>query len=751
MTISKFEARLAATDPKQDDLLLHTISEGTITPNGPINLDLELLHGHLDDLALWISSLRNDDGSSALRGNINQIALHVEGTTDAPHVIGSFQAQDLSYRAYTLDRLRVSRFDIQKGSLFIRPGNFTVVKGDYQSSTGWGFLPWSWGDKNAPLGLVRDKAMEVHLPLKDQDFGALAGVFLPAVTRASAKAFRGSLDITGTLDNPRLNGIANIEGGKMVVNTNTSALRGGITDLSGTLRFQNGNILSIDPTDPLRGRLVSASSVDAPKTGNVPKSTFINLPGGEPYLDGTFMMKGSVALDMEAMRLAAFRKNLAAHRYDLQLLLQDASFVTNGISGVRHANLAMLWKTGDQDPALQQDVRWIMNANGVDKKGQDQGTLLGFGDFTLNPFFGTNLNQLLAVRSNKFTKAIDFATLGLDNSQKLFAALPLDSIEGKAGSILLKDFGVAVKDVGNGLLNGEMNLENNAAGSLRVAGNINLSQSELKALPADNGIGSGIVLPTSPLLDVRFDLGDNVKFNSSNLQATLGGYLNVSGTPYDPLLLGTFDILRGQAIFPGARARITEGELTITARRDLLTGQLQARTEIDATAEGRSGRYLITLHLHGPLDMGQTTSQKLLVDISSDPPLSRDEAFAQLLGISVLNASGLENRDQAYAQMVLGALSGPLFSGLENSIAEALGLSSVAVDYQLNQPIGIEVGKAIGDHLYLSYRRSIGKDSANNTPYEFQLQYRVKGGLQLGLKMNEQNQQTLTLEKRWRF
>ena len=68
-----------------------------------------------------------------------------------------------------------------------------------------------------------------------------------------------------------------------------------------------------------------------------------------------------------------------------------------------------------------------------------------------------------------------------------------------------------------------------------------------------------------------------------------------------------------------ARARITEGEITLTARRDLLTGQLQARTEIDATAEGRSGRYLITLHLHGPLDMGQTTSQRLLIDISSDP------------------------------------------------------------------------------------------------------------------------------------
>jgi hypothetical protein len=751
LTINQFEARLASTDPKQDDLLLHTTGDGTITPGGPINLDLELLHGDLGDLALWISSLRNDDGSSALHGNVNQVALHVDGTTSAPHVTGSFQADDLSYRDYTLDRLRVSRFDIQNGSIMIRPGNFTVVKGDYQSSTGWGFLPWSWGNNATPLGLVRDKPMEVHLPLQDQDFGALTGLFLPAVTRASAKVFRGSLDITGTLNNLKLNGIATIDDGKMVLNASTAALRGGITNLSGTVRFEKGNTISIDPTDPLRGRLVSASAIDAPKTGNRPQSTFISLPGGEPFLDGNFQVNGNVALDMNALHLTTVRRDLAAHKYDLQMMLQDASFVNNGISGVRHVNLAMLWKTGSEDPALQQNVRWIMNANGVNNKGQNQGMLLGFGDFTLNPFFGTNLSQLLAVRSNKFTNAAEFAALGLDNSQKLFTVLPLNSIEGKTGSIHLTDFGVAVKDVGNGILNGDLNLTNSDAGNLQVAGNIKMSESELKALPAEGQASEGIVWPRSPLLDVRFDLGEDVKFTSSNLQATLGGYVNISGTPYDPLILGTLDIVRGQAIFPGARARITEGELTITARRNMLTGQLQTRTDIDASAEGRSGRYLITLHLHGPLDTGQNTTQKLLVDISSDPPLSRDEAFSQLLGISVFNASDGGNRDQTYAQAVISMLSGTLFSGVESSIARTLGLSSVALDYQLNQPIGIEVGKAIGDNLYLSYRRSIGKDATDKTPYEFQLQYRVKGGLQLGLKMNEQNQTTVTLEKRWRF
>jgi len=270
-------------------------------------------------------------------------------------------------------------------------------------------------------------------------------------------------------------------------------------------------------------------------------------------------------------------------------------------------------------------------------------------------------------------------------------------------------------------------------------------------LPAASGETTALPWPNAPQLDVRFTLGEDVNFSSSNLQATLGGYIYMTGTPLDPLVLGTFTIKRGQAIFPGARARITEGEIDLTIRRDLLSGQLLTRTDIDATAEGRSGRYLITLHLHGPLDTGQSTTQTLLVDISSNPPLSRDEAFAQLLGTAVFNADNLENRDQAYAQMVIGMLSGPLFSGLENTLAQTLGLSSVALDYRLNEPIGIEVGKAIGDRLYLSYRRSLGKNPGEPTPYEFRLEYRIKGNWDLGLKLNEKNQKTLTLEKKWRF
>jgi autotransporter translocation and assembly factor TamB len=179
---------------------------------------------------------------------------------------------------------------------------------------------------------------------------------------------------------------------------------------------------------------------------------------------------------------------------------------------------------------------------------------------------------------------------------------------------------------------------------------------------------------------------------------------------------------------------------------------MRLRVDIDATARGRSGRYDITLRLRGPLDTGEQSTQDLRVDVTSDPPLSSDEAFAQLLGTAVLNRGGLEGQgDEAYARAIVGLLSGPLFSGIERSIGEALGLDTIALDYRIDEPIGIEIGKAIGDRLYISYRRTLQRTPGQKMPFDLRIEYRIKGNLELGLETNELDERKITLEKRWRF
>jgi autotransporter translocation and assembly factor TamB len=179
---------------------------------------------------------------------------------------------------------------------------------------------------------------------------------------------------------------------------------------------------------------------------------------------------------------------------------------------------------------------------------------------------------------------------------------------------------------------------------------------------------------------------------------------------------------------------------------------MRLRVEIDVTARGRSGRYEITLRLRGPLDTGEESTQDLRVDVTSNPPLSSDEAFAQLLGTAILNRGNLEDQgNENYARAIVGFLSGPLFSGIERTLEDALGLDTIALDYRIDEPIGIEIGKAIGDRLFITYRRALQSTAGEKTPFDLRIDYRIKGDIELGLETNERDERKLTIQKRWRF
>jgi hypothetical protein len=302
---------------------------------------------------------------------------------------------------------------------------------------------------------------------------------------------------------------------------------------------------------------------------------------------------------------------------------------------------------------------------------------------------------------------------------------------------------------------------------LRLQGTLKMEQTELYGPPetreeGDGGTSGGATsanaargvlsnLPSAPALAIKLVAGSEVQFVSSNLRATISGAIDFGGTPHDPIVFGRLVTRSGSITFPNARARLESGEITVSARRDPTTDTLRTRVEIDATARGRSGRYEITLRVRGPLDTGEGTTQDLRVDISSNPPLSTDEAFAQLLGTSALGRANADGQQEAYARALVGFLSGPLFSGLERTLEKTLGLDSIALDYRVDEPIGIEVGKAIGDRLYVSYRRSLTRGLAEKTPFDLRIDYRIKGNLQIGIETDENATRRVTIRKSWRF
>jgi hypothetical protein len=830
----KHDATTAESDEGEgdEDLLIRTLQPGRIVPGGEMSLEVEVLNADLEQLADWVPTLRNAQGRPILRGRLSNFVVQLGGTTGDPQLTGSLLGEDWRFQQYSLDRVRLDKFTIANGQLRIEPGFLTVVKGDFQSAAAWGFLPWSWGDENTQPGPVADRPLEVHFPVGKENFGALAGTFVPAIQNVGAEAFSGEVTLGGTLAEPRLAGEATITNGTFRLRSSLAELDAGVAKLSGTLRFVNGNRLEIGEGG-LRGQLVPANSVHAPQTGNAPsavrqarderaKQRQGETPGA-PRLAGDFLLQGGVTLDLDPRNLLAPRANLAAHRYDLKLAFAGGAYSNSELSGLRDISVAVLWQTGAGDPRRSQQMRWVLSAGSGGEK--TTGRVASFAALRLAPNFGESFNALMRSRAEAFFNPEDFhafdadwSTLPGGGASATALQAVLQKAGGAPGRIELSNFQFSWKNVARGTIDGHLLLDNGASTSpaiplpfdaspshtarafvqpavqsrgdiarvqniqndsessdapraatnapLRLSGDLTLEKTELYGAPPGSSQGEAYLTeiaggaptnpaelwPDAPVFDVRLKLGRDVEFVSSNLTATVTGELIATGTPREPVLLGTVYTRAGQITFPNARARLVSGELNIAARRDPVSGAMRLRVDIDATARGRSGRYDITLRLRGPLDTGEQSTQNLRVDVTSNPPLSSDEAFAQLLGTAVLNRGDLEGEgNEAYARAIVGLLSGPLFSGIEHSLEQVLGLDTIALDYRIDEPIGIEIGKAIGDRLYISYRRALQRSPGQKTPFDLRIEYRIKGDIELGLETNELDERKITIEKRWRF
>ena len=822
---------------------MRVASGGRIVPGGEISLDVELLRANLSQLAQWIPFLRARDGASMLNGDLSLFSFEVRGKTASPAVTGSIEARDVSVGGTTFDRLRVTTFEIKDDVLMIEPGNFTVVKGGFQSSAAYGSVPWSWGGSDGVLGPRRDGVLDVHLPLQTRDFGALSGAFIPALAEVSAEKFEGSLDITGTLDKPQIAGAVSFQNARFRVDPAIGPFPFGIDKMSGGVRFVDGNRVLVEN---LRGVIERAEEVRATSTGNAPaaerdpraarRESSARIRGVDsPQLAGDFDIDGDIELDLEPRRVALGGLRLASHRYNLAMTLKNGAIFSTTYSGLRDVALDAKWKTGDGDPRRAQVVNWTLNARGHDtlsgKLGHDErGMLSSKGDVRLAPDFANSVDALLRSKfaGNVEMKSLPFRMRGvgratLDGNLKLdngvqarernrpdaparqqvttrASAKKSEEIEATSatsstrttarlanGTTVMtmspRSFAqiienpstaqtpVVIDDLGyeDAPFGGEIGALSSASATLgaaaiadadnpplRIAGDLTLSQTEVTGLPA--GDGTSISTPIgAPFFDVNLKLGRDVRFTTSSLRAELGGELDFTGTPRQPRLLGVVTTRNGQMRFPSATARIQEGEISIDVSRDPVTLALRSRATIDATARGQVGRYQITIVLRGPLDLGGNNSlnngndggQNLRVDVTSNPPLSQDEAFAQLTGTSLRETTGGTN--QAYARAVVNLLSAPLFSGLERSLEEAFGLNSLTLDYRLDEPIGVQLGKAIGDRVFVTYRRSLTRGNISQPAYTLRVDVRVKGGVQVGVQTDERGRNQITVEKTIRF
>ncbi|MDF2441509.1 MAG: hypothetical protein JWN98_2493, partial [Abditibacteriota bacterium] len=168
VTIRKAElllnkAETEKTNTSEADTVLRVFEGGTIELDGAMNVQGELLHANLLQIATWVPTLRAIDGRPLVGGEIEQFEFKAAGATTSPTITGSLVANKLSYLNNSIDKLRVRRFVIGDGQFLIPPpdegsedGYLEVVKGNFRSSSAWCRIPWSWGENGELPGPRRE-------------------------------------------------------------------------------------------------------------------------------------------------------------------------------------------------------------------------------------------------------------------------------------------------------------------------------------------------------------------------------------------------------------------------------------------------------------------------------------------------------------------------------------------------------------------------------------------------------------------
>ncbi len=352
---------------------------------------------------------------------------------------------------------------------------------------------------NAPL--------EVHLPLGRDDLGALAGTFIPALARADAESFVGSIDISGTAEAPRIGGALTISDGRFLVDPKVLPFDAGLTGVTGKITFSEMNrvtISGIDGTGDLTGRLVPPASIGGRTTGNPPAelrgaaapttpaiAATAQMTGKTPEkeaadarraergtkLGGAFALGGDVRLATDpatgALSPETFTRavpTLNQHRYNLHIAVRDGALSTEDMAGLRNINFAAFWqsKEGEAGRPATQRVSWMLGGQGAPERKRAGGAVYSLGAIDLSDNFAAGFEEFSRSRVRLLDNLDDFEPFAV--YRQIAAPSALGVLKGpQPARVIFKSFLLNVKGVVTGQVDGALSLDNRAPRSRILA------------------------------------------------------------------------------------------------------------------------------------------------------------------------------------------------------------------------------------------------------------------------------------------
>jgi translocation-and-assembly-module (TAM) inner membrane subunit TamB-like protein len=221
-------------------------------------------------------------------------------------------------------------------------------------------------------------------------------------------------------------------------------------------------------------------------------------------------------------------------------------------------------------------------------------------------------------------------------------------------------------------------------------------------------------------LDIRINAPSTLQVQNRSLRLVANADLQLRGTVERPVLLGSAEIVRGEALYEGKRFLITRGTVDFnnpTRIEPFL--DIEAETRIRVPQE----TYRITLRVTGPL----TGTPNFSFD--SDPPLGEIEILALIFG-DVAPGANAEfaqfdpNTPQArlFQERAARALTGVFSSEVSRVVEETFGVDTFQITPSLQDPnlqsarniepgMRLTVLKRLSDRLYLTYSRSLSSST----------------------------------------
>jgi autotransporter translocation and assembly factor TamB len=264
---------------------------------------------------------------------------------------------------------------------------------------------------------------------------------------------------------------------------------------------------------------------------------------------------------------------------------------------------------------------------------------------------------------------------------------------------------------------------------------------------------------------LRFDLQLNVpatlRIENNLARLVVSADMQLRGTAERPLLFGRAEVDRGEILFEGRRYLVTRGALEFNN-----PAQIEPFFDVEAETRVRvpGQTYRVIINFTG-------TTQSLVPQFSSDPPLASDADVVALLFSEVRREPGdaemrarlnpNERQTDILTTRATQLLASPLSSEVGRVVEQTFGVDTFQVTPSLFDPYSqttatprinpsarVTIGKRVSDRVYLTFSRSL---STSINDQILLLEYDESDRLSWILSRNENETYSLEVRVRHTF